>query len=144
MDNRISKKIDLTIATPLRTVYQSEVDQLTVTTSHGEITILPNHIPLVTTLKTGQAMVKKDGHEVYHAIDGGILEVRSDNTAVILSDRSENMHEIDIARAEEALARAKAFMERKQFDEDVDYARLERDIAKELNRIKISRRGERR
>lgn len=138
-----TKKLHLVITTPLRTVYDSEVDQLTVTTSAGELTILPDHVPIVTTLKVGQAMVKKDGHEIYHAIDGGILEVRHNNELVILSDRSENASEIDIKRAEEALVRAQKFMEQERDKEDVDFARVERDIAKELNRVKLAKKGER-
>ena len=138
-----TKKLHLVITTPLRTVYDSEVDQLTVTTSAGELTILPDHVPIVTTLEVGQAMVKKDGHEIYHAIDGGILEVRHNNELVILSDRSENASDIDITRAEEALDRARKFIEEEREHEDVDYARVERDIAKELNRVKLAKKGER-
>ena len=139
-----TKQLHLTIATPLRTVYENNIDQLTVTTTAGEITVLPNHVPLVVPLVVGQVMVKHGKDEIYHAIDGGILEIRHDNTAVILSDRSENATDIDVARAEAALDRAKTFMETKRHAEDVDYARLERDIAKELNRVKVGKsKGER-
>lgn len=137
-----TKKLHLVITTPLRTVYDKEIDQLTVTTSNGELTILPDHIPLVTTLEVGHAMVKNDGHEVYHAIDGGILEVRHDNELVILSDRSEDASEIDIERAEEALVRAQKLMEERDKD-DIDYASIEKSLAKEMNRIRIAKKGER-
>ena len=136
-------KLQLIITTPLRTVYDSQVDQLTVTTSEGEITIHPGHVPLVSTLEIGQVMVKKDGIEIYHAIDGGILEVRHNNHVIILSDRSENADDIDLARAKEALERAQQFMEGKHHEEDVDFAKLERDIARELNRVKVSQKGSR-
>ncbi|MCA9352959.1 ATP synthase F1 subunit epsilon [Patescibacteria group bacterium] len=137
------KQLHVIITTPLRTVYDSQVDQITVTTSEGEITVLPDHIPLVVPLKVGQAMVKKEGREIYHAIDGGILEVRHNNQVVILSDRSENASDIDVARAEAALKRAQILIEEKHHEEDVDYARVERDIAKELNRVKIAEKGQR-
>ena len=137
------KQLHVIITTPLRTVYDSQVDQITVTTSEGEMTLLPDHIPLIVPLKVGQAMVKKDDHEIYHAIDGGILEMRHNNQVVILSDRSENATEIDLARAEEALKRAEKCMEECENDEGTDYNRLERDIAKELNRVKIAQKGSR-
>lgn len=137
------KKLHLTITTPLRTVYTNDIDQLTVTTSVGELTILPDHIPLITTLEIGQVMVKNDGHEVYYAIDGGILEVRHNNKVVILSDRSENASEIDIERAKEALKRAEDIKNNSSDVDNVDYNKLERDIAKELNRVKLTQKGQR-
>lgn len=138
-----AKKIHLTITTPLRTVYENDVDQLTVTTSAGELTVLPDHVPLVVPLLVGQAMVKNDKKEIYHAIDGGILEVRHNNEVVILSDRSENATEIDIERAEAALKRAKESMENAKDNIEVDYQALERNIARELNRVKIAQKGQR-
>ena len=137
------KQLHVIITTPLRTVYDSQVDQITVTTSEGEITLLPDHIPLIVPLQVGQAMVKKDGHEIYHSIDGGILEMRHNNQVVILSDRAENATEIDLERAQGALERAQKFMDEKQDQEDIDYARIEKDIAKELNRVKLAQKGSR-
>ena len=137
------KQLHVIIATPLRTVYDNEVDQITVTTAEGEITILPDHIPLIVPLKVGQAMVKMGEKEVYHSIDGGILEMRHNNEVVILSDRSENATDIDLERAEEALKRAEKCMEECVNDEEADYSRLERDIKKELNRVKLAQKGSR-
>jgi|AntAceMinimDraft_13_1070369.scaffolds.fasta_scaffold48932_1 F-type H+-transporting ATPase subunit epsilon len=137
------QQLHVVIATPLGTVYDSEVNQLTVTTTDGELTILPNHIPLVTTLVIGKAMVKKGNDEIFHTIDGGVLEVRHDNKVVILSNRSEQSTSIDIKRAESAIKRAQEFMTQKHQEEDVDYANLERKIAKDLNRISVAQRGQR-
>jgi F-type H+-transporting ATPase subunit epsilon len=137
------KKLHLTITTPLRTVYDSDVDQLTVTTSVGEITILPDHVPLVIPLVVGKVMVKKENHEIYHTIDGGILEVRHDNQVVILSDRSEDSTEIDLARAQEALDRAQKHMEESKDGDTADYNKLEQNIAKELNRVKFAKKDQR-
>ena len=59
----MSKKLQLTIATPSATLYEDLVDQITLTTVSGEITVLPNHVPLISPLKTGHVMVKKAGKE---------------------------------------------------------------------------------
>ena len=130
----------LTIATPLHTVYTDEVDQITITTTSGEITVLPRHIPLVSPLKTGHVMVKKDGKETYFAIDGGILEVRHDQSVVVLSDRSEHADSIDIERAETAAQKAQDYMENPT-DTEMDHSQLQAVMAKEQNRAKIARRG---
>jgi len=139
----MSKKIKLTIATPLQEVYQNDVDQLTVTTINGEITILPNHIPLVVPLEIGQVMIKNDGNEVYHSISGGLLEVRHDNKVIILSNRAENVSSIDIERSKNAIERAEKIMSQEKLNPD-EYVKLEKKIQKELNRVKIaSRLGQR-
>ena len=138
-----TKKIKLTIATPLREVYQNDIDQLTVTTVNGEITILPDHIPLVVPLKIGQVMIKNDDHEIYHAINGGLLEVRHDNKVIILSNRAEHVSDIDIERSEKAIERARVVMNNKSINPD-EYVALQKNIQKELNRVKIaSRKGQR-
>jgi F-type H+-transporting ATPase subunit epsilon len=134
------KQLQLTIATPLREVYQNYVDQLTVTTVNGEITILPDHIPLVVPLETGQVMIKNDDHEVYHAISGGLLEVRHDNKVIILSNRAENVSDIDIERSEKAIERARNVMSQEKINPN-EYIKLEKKIQKELNRVKIASRN---
>ncbi|MCD5389801.1 MAG: ATP synthase F1 subunit epsilon [Candidatus Pacebacteria bacterium] len=135
-------KLQLTITTPLETVYSESVDQITVTTTSGEITILPKHVPLISHLKTGHVMVKNGGNETYFAIDGGLLEVRHDNTVVILSDRSEHTDDIDIERAEEAAKKAAEYMKNPE-EAGTDYAKLQAMMAKEENRARLARRGHR-
>ncbi len=135
-------KLQLTIATPSSTVYSDVVDQITLTTTSGEITILPRHIPLVSHLKTGHVMIKKDGKETYFAIDGGILEVRHNNSVVVLSDRSEHADEIDIQRAEEAIKKAEQYMENPKETAE-SYSNLQALLQKEQNRARIARKGHR-
>lgn len=137
-----TKKIKLTIATPLREVYQNDIDQLTVTTANGELTILPDHVPLIVPLMLGQVMVKNDDNEVYHAIDGGILEVRHDNEVIILSNRAENASDIDIERSEKAIERARAVMSEKDISSD-EYVEIEKNIERGLNRVKLAQKGQR-
>lgn len=130
----------LTIATPLHTVYTDQVNQITITTTSGEITVLPQHIALISPLKTGHVMIKKDGNETYFAIDGGILEVRHDGSVVVLSDRSEHAESIDIERAEAAAKKAKEYMDN-PVETTMNYSKLQALMAKEQNRAKIARRG---
>lgn len=43
----------LRIASPEKTIFDGKVKKVTLPTEQGEITILPNHTPVVTTLKPG-------------------------------------------------------------------------------------------
>ncbi len=135
-------KIKLTIVTPSSTVYSDEVDQITVTTTSGEITVLPKHVPLISTLMTGHVMIKKGEKETFFAIDGGLLEVRKDNSVIVLSDRSEHADEIDLKRAEEAIKKAEKYMKNPK-EVGMDYRKLQAMMKKEENRARIARKGHR-
>lgn len=135
------KFIDFHIVTPERTVYSQEVLEVTVPTGSGEITILPNHIPLVSTVVLGELRAKlSDGTVHPFAVSSGIVEVQPSSKVVILADRSELAAEIDLERAEEAYKRAEEAMKTIQNTADVDYARFEALMNKELNRVKVARR----
>lgn len=51
--------------------------------SDGELTILPNHEPLVTTLKPGKIKLISDTSEEF-SIKGGILEVAENEATILL------------------------------------------------------------
>ncbi len=132
------KTLELKILTPDALIYESgEVSSVTLPTESGEITVLPLHIPLISRLKTGQIKVVKGGETLALAVSSGVLEVQKGSKVIILAERSEMAHLIDIDRAEEAYRRAKEIKERIKDDEDIDDAKVSAAIEKELNRIKI-------
>ena len=57
------KKIKFEITTPERVVYTDEVDSITIPTAKGEITVLPDHIPLIALLVSGELHIKKGNEE---------------------------------------------------------------------------------
>lgn len=130
--------INFKIVTPERVVYESEIDQATLPTAQGEITILPNHISLVGVLKPGELMIKKGKEEIAMAVSGGMIEVAK-NKVVVLADTAEQAHEIDEQRAQEAKDRALKLMQEKG-KEEVDYTGLAIQIEKELARLRVVRR----
>lgn len=133
-------KIQFKITTPEKVVYEGEVEQVTLPTLEGEITILPNHIPLVGILKAGELFLKENGNPVAMAISGGFLEFKNNNL-IVLADTAERVEEIDVARAEEARQRAEKLKlkTQKQIDER-EYAFLASKIEKELARLKVARK----
>ena len=137
----MSKKSQLqfSIVTTEKVVYDKEVDSITLPTGAGEITVLPKHIPLISTIKTGAIRTKTNGVEQTFAVAGGVLEVRRNNHVVVLAGRTEPAQEIDIERAQAAYDRAKAYLEEKRNVSDADYARFQAMLEKNLNRINIAR-----
>ncbi|MBT4121208.1 MAG: F0F1 ATP synthase subunit epsilon [Candidatus Magasanikbacteria bacterium] len=128
------------IATPEKVVYEDEIKQASIPTTSGEVTILPNHIPLVSVLQAGEIKITdKDGEHVL-AVAGGFLEVRDNNEIVILADNAERAEEIDLERAEEARKRAEKELEKAKTEENIDFAKLQAVIDREMNRIKVGKK----
>lgn len=136
----MNKTLKLKIATPEKVIYENEILQVSIPTMDGEITVLPNHVPLVSVLKAGEMkIVDKDGEQIL-AVSGGFLEVRGQNEIVILADNAERATEIDIDRAEQARLRAEELMKQTKSVEDVDFAKLQALIDREMNRIRVGRK----
>lgn len=128
------------IVTPEKSIYENEIFQVTIPTMDGEITVLPNHIPLVSVLKAGELKFKDKDGEHQMAVSGGFLEVRGKNEIVILADHAERVDQIDITRAEEARVRAQEQMKNIKNVQDVDFAKLQAVIDRELNRLRVAKK----
>lgn len=124
----------LIILTPEREFYQGEVIELITGSTQGNVGILANHMPLVTTLRPSDSeIVDKDGKRLKAFTSSGILEVK-DNSALMLCDSCEWPEEIDMKRAEAAKERAEARLKQK---DGIDVKRAELALARALARINV-------
>jgi F-type H+-transporting ATPase subunit epsilon len=64
--------------------FDGEALSMTLPGAEGEMTVLPKHEPLITTLKAGTIIVRAEEGEKKFPIEGGVLEVRSNGATVIL------------------------------------------------------------
>lgn len=133
--------IRLDIVTAERLVYSEEVDLVVAPGSEGELGILPQHAPLMTTLEAGEMMVRTGDEEFSLAISGGFLEVRPDRI-IVLADSAERDDEIDLERAEDARRRARERIE--MSSSEVDAARAEAALRRSLTRLKVAEKRRRR
>lgn len=134
------KTIIFEVVTPERVILKDEVTQVTVPTREGEITVLPNHIPLIATLSHGVIETKtKSGEIKIMSVSGGFIEVLKDKV-VILADKAERAEEIDIARAEEARKRAEDLKTQAVHKYDVNFADINAQIAKEMARTHAAKK----
>ena len=139
-DQRHNMKLHFEIITPEKVVYKDEIDQITLPTADGEITILPGHIPLIAPTKPGEIALKKDGISRHIAVMSGFVET-SENKVRLMADAAELAEEIDTRRAEEAKKRAEEAKAnaKDQFEFSDATAAMERAIT----RIKIAKRKSR-
>ena len=133
-------KLTLEILTGEQLLYrEDEIDEVIAPGVVGELGVLPNHAPLVTSLQPGELRVKRGGEERPFFISGGFLEVKADMVTV-LADAAERGDEIDLERAEAARARAE---ERLRSETAVNRARAAAALGRSLIRLKVARRRRR-
>ena len=130
------------VVTAERTVFEDSVDMVIAPGIQGQLGILPNHAPLMTSLTFGELVLHREGQaDEFIAIGGGVMEVGPEH-GTILADSAERAGEIDEARAEEAVRRAEQLMAQKR-REDVDFARAEAALRRSLLRLKVAKRKRR-
>lgn len=125
-------QLHVQLITPEGVKTTADVDRLTLSTPDGQITLLPHHIPLVTTLVPGEALLATGSEITPLAVHGGFCEVQKNNQVVILADAAEYVHELDERAIQEAIARAELL--KKETFSTGDYeevvSALERDLAR--------------
>ena len=137
-----SKQLKLKIITPERLILEEMVDQVSLPTTLGEITVLPNHIPLITGLTSGDIVALVNGEYVPMAVIGGFLEVKQDKngitTVAALADFAEHMSELSEEKIEKAKTRAKELKKQMENKEVVDYEHFAAELERSLTRVKIA------
>ncbi len=137
-------RIHLEIVTVERLVFSDDVDMLVAPTTTGQITVLPQHAPLLTMIEPGEIRIMKGGEESYIAVSRGFLEVIG-NKATILADTAERAEEIDIERAQAALQHARELIALSTL-KHVSSADMERELMEARKfemRLKVARRKKR-
>lgn len=129
--------LHIKLITPEKIIFEGEILSVTVPTTTGAITVLPTHTPLVSSITKGELVIKTNDEEMHFAVFAGVIDIRPGSVVNILVDKGERAEEIDVVRAEQAVERARKVLEEKVHESDVDFARFEALIEKELNRVKV-------
>lgn len=132
--------LSLKVVTPERVVFEETVDSVTAMTEMGEVTILPNHVPLMATLKPGEMKLKTKDGERYLAASTGFLQVRPGNQVVILADTAERAEDLEVAAIETARERARELLSGARRGDEQQYAALAAAVEREVVRAKVARR----
>jgi F-type H+-transporting ATPase subunit epsilon len=107
-----------------RQVFSGDADMVIVPGTQGEMGILPNHAPLLSTLKFGILRVRYQGQEQIFTVAGGVIEVQPD-LITVMADAAENVQEIDINRAEAAKRRAEEILKQGLPPDSDSYLKIE-------------------
>lgn len=128
--------MSLRIITPEATLMQGvKTEAVVVPVVDGQLGILYNHAPMVSTLGLGVLRYKQGGQTKRIAINGGFLEL-SANQITVLADSAEEAETIDIARAKEAKTRAEKRLRERVAN--LDRVRAEAALRRAMNRLRAA------
>jgi len=113
--------MDVAIVDPEKALWAGEADFVVARSEDGEIGILPNHSPFLGVLKHARLKVEAGSDVMVFAVHGGFIEVK-DNRVSVLARSAELASEIDVARARNALERAREAIAREAEDEEARFA----------------------
>ena len=135
----LPESIQLIVVTPERQLLRESVVEVTVPGLDGQLGILPGHAPLMTELGIGELSYRMSpsSQPVVLAVISGFAEVLADRVT-ILAETAERAEEIDLARAEEAKARAEKRLA--AGDANIDWDRANIALQRSIIRIQIARK----
>lgn len=125
--------IKLRMVTPERVMFEEDVNGVTIMTAMGQVTILPDHVPLVTVLKPGEMIVHVGQEHRPLVVSGGIMEV-SQQQITVLADTAEHVQELDLEQAKKAVELAQSLLREKKYDLR-EYETLKANLDKERVRV---------
>jgi F-type H+-transporting ATPase subunit epsilon len=116
------------LVSPARLLFSGDVESVVLPGTEGEMTILPMHAPVLSTLRPGVVTIVKSGNETDRIfVRGGFAEVNA-HGLTLLAETAIPMSELDagaiadqIKNAEEDVADAKDAESRRKAQENVDH-----------------------
>jgi F-type H+-transporting ATPase subunit epsilon len=103
----MSETIQLDIVTPEKKIFSDKgIESVTVPGIEGDMGILPNHIPIITFLKSGKILIEASGKQLSYFISDGVLEF-SNNLLTILASEIYDLETISSKDIEHLKTKAK-------------------------------------
>nr|YP_010149864.1 ATP synthase CF1 epsilon subunit [Angelica kangdingensis]YP_010150032.1 ATP synthase CF1 epsilon subunit [Angelica maowenensis]QQV71369.1 ATP synthase CF1 epsilon subunit [Angelica kangdingensis]QQV71537.1 ATP synthase CF1 epsilon subunit [Angelica maowenensis]QQV71705.1 ATP synthase CF1 epsilon subunit [Angelica laxifoliata] len=99
--------LNLCVLTPNRTVWNSKVNEIILSTNSGQIGILPNHASVATAVDIGILKIRLDGQWLTMALMGGFARIGNNEITVLVND-AEKGSDIDSQEARQTLEIAEA------------------------------------
>src|SRR5262252_2387838 len=134
--------IHVDVVSAEESIFSGEAEFVVLPGVAGELGIYPRHTPLITGIKPGVVRIRPAGktEEEKVFIAGGILEVQP-TVVTVLADIAIRGHDLDEAKAQDALRRAEELLRSKT--DKLEIAAVEAEIAvatAQLHAIKSSLR----
>lgn len=138
----MSKQLKLKIVTPEKLILEEMVDQVSIPTLGGEITVLPSHIPLITEISSGDIVACVNNECIPVAVVGGFVEIKNNenNTTevAILADFALHVDELSDEKIQNAKNQAEDLKLKIHNKEDVDFEHFETMLERSITQSRIA------
>lgn len=135
--------LKLKVITPSTVIHDDLVDEVTIPTSMGVITVLNKHIPLIASIKHGALTMRTKESELSYAVSSGVVNVYPHideiSTVVILLEDVNKLDGEDEEIKERALMRARELAHEKL--DEFSFGTFESQIERELSKVKFTKRN---
>ena len=131
------------VITPEEVIFDGEVDRVIARIADGEIGVLVDHAPTISTLEIGDARILQNDETLVYATSDGFFKV-SDNLVQILVEEAIAAGEIDVSEAEGRVEEAENDLSgiSEGDEEDVERARKEIERRRRVgeNFVRVARK----
>ncbi len=125
----MAAKLKFSLVSPEKELFSGEVDGVDVPGEEGDFGVLPNHAPVMTTIRMGTIAIKDGSDTRRMFLRGGFADVTPDGLiilaeeAVDIADLDAEKLATDLRHAEEDLADAKTDEKRAAASDRLEYIR---------------------
>ncbi len=105
---------NLQIISPDKSVFDEEIEMVIIPGTEGDIGVLGNHMPLITSLRLGNIYIYRNKKIIKKfLVNGGILEVLENRCTLLTEDISDS--ESEVTSNDDELSKRKIEIASKQF-----------------------------
>ncbi len=137
-----TKLLKLKIVTPEKLILDELVESVTLPSTEGEITILPEHVSLIAGLASGDIVARVGNDVIPMAVVGGFIEVKNNldgqTEVAILADFAISVKDITDESIQKAILKSEELKKQAENNEIVDFERFEGELERSVTRIKIA------
>ncbi len=142
VENNMAGKIILEVVTPERLLLTQEVDEVSAPGADGDFGVLPGHCHFMSTLRAGELRYRVGEANHYMSVLWGFVEA-SPSKVTVLAEVAEKAEDIDIERAEAAVAKAERRLEVGGLPSEAEAARVSLEKARLRRKVAEHARRER-
>ena len=132
------------VITPEEVIYDGEADLVIARIADGDLGVLVDHSPLVSTVEVGEVRIREGDDQLVYATSDGFFKV-SENLVQVLVEEAVSVEEIDVDAAETRVEEAEqelSEVSEEAEDRDRVIAEIERRQRMGENLVRLARKYE--
>ena len=130
------------VITPEEVIYDGEADLIIARIADGDLGVLVDHSPLVSTVEVGEVRIREGDDQLVYATSDGFFKV-SENLVQVLVEEAVSVEEIDVGAAETRVEEAEqdlSEVSEEAEDRDRVVAEIERRQRMGENLVRLARK----